>query len=214
MTKNSITLKEITKQYRHECVIDNVSVTMQAGMIHGLIGSNGSGKSMLMKIICGLVTPDSGEVIVNDKIVGKDIEFPDCIGALIEAPGFLSYKSGFNNLKYLASINHTIDDKKISETMRQVGLEPELRKAVGKYSLGMKQRLGIAQAIMEDKEILLLDEPMNGLDKSGIKDMRALMLSLKENGKTIVLASHNQADIDELCDTVYEMDQGTIVKVR
>ncbi len=192
-------------------ILKNINLTFEKGKIHGLIGRNGSGKTMLMKCICGFVKPTSGEIKVNGEIVGKDCDFPKNMGIIIETPGFIPYYSGYKNLKLLADLNKKADKEKIKETMKKVGLDPDLKRHVRKYSLGMRQRLGLAQAIMEDPEILILDEPFNGLDKDGVKDMRTYLLDLKEQGKTILIASHNSEDISVLCDTVQEMDKGIIL---
>ncbi|MBP3923531.1 MAG: ABC transporter ATP-binding protein [Ruminiclostridium sp.] len=192
-------------------ILKNINLTFEKGKIHGLIGRNGSGKTMLMKCICGFVKPTSGEIKVNGEIVGKDCDFPKNMGIIIETPGFIPYYSGYKNLKLLADLNKKADKDKIRETMKKVGLDPDLKRHVRKYSLGMRQRLGLAQAIMEDPEILILDEPFNGLDKDGVNDMRTYLLDLKTQGKTILIASHNSEDISVLCDTVQEMDKGEIV---
>ncbi len=203
----SLTIKE------HQ-ILKNITHSFEEGKIHGLIGRNGSGKSMLMKCICGFVKPSEGTVTVNGKLVGKDCDFPESMGIIIETPGFIPYYSGLRNLKLLAGLNRKIDTDKIKETMQQVGLNPNLRLQVRKYSLGMRQRLGLAQAIMEDPSLLILDEPMNGLDKDGVADMRRYLLELKKKGKTILIASHNTEDIELLCDTVCEMDKGVMSVLR
>jgi ABC-2 type transport system ATP-binding protein len=168
----------------------------------------------MMKCICGFLKPTSGTVTVNGKVIGRQEDFPKSLGLIIEAPGFLPHLSGFRNLSILASVNKRIDKKRIKETIRLVGLDPDMKKPVGKYSLGMRQRLGIAQAIMEDPELLILDEPMNGLDKNGVREMRELLKGLVGKGKTIILSSHNPADIDALCDTVCEMDGGVLTVIK
>ena len=188
----------------------NVSISFEKGKIHGIVGRNGSGKTVLFKCICGLMHPEEGVILVNGKRVGRDVDMPEDIGAIIEAPGFLPNYSGYKNLRFLANIRRKIGKEEILNVLKTVGLDPESRKHVGKYSLGMRQRLGIAQAIMEDPEILILDEPMNGLDNAGVQDIRALLLELKAQGKTILLASHNHEDIAALCDTVHEMDGGVL----
>ena len=192
-------------------ILKGITHNFEKGKIHGLIGRNGSGKTMLMKCICGFVKPTSGEIYVNGKRVGKDCDFPENIGIIIETPGFIPYYSGFHNLKLLAGLNRRIDSDRIKEAMQKVGLNPNLELQVRKYSLGMRQRLGLAQAIMENPELLILDEPMNGLDKDGAADMREYLLELKAQGKTILIASHNSEDISALCDTVCEMDKGALV---
>ncbi len=209
-----IKVVNLTKTYGNINVLDNVSVNFERGQIHGLVGRNGSGKTMLMKCICGFVMPTKGSIIVEGKIIGKDIDIPKNIGAIIENPGFLANYSGYNNLKFLASINKKIDKEQIRQTLKMVGLDPDSKKHVSKYSMGMRQRLGLAQALMEDPDILFLDEPMNGLDKRGVEEMRELFSRLREEGKTIIMANHSAEDIDILCDTVYEMDLGVIHKVK
>lgn len=195
-------------------ILQGVSVSFEKGKIHGLIGRNGSGKTMLMKCICGFVKPTSGEIMVSGKCIGKDCDFPDNTGIIIETPGFIPYYSGYKNLKLLADLRGKITKDFIRKTMEQVGLSPDLKRHIRKYSLGMRQRLGLAQAIMENPDLLILDEPMNGLDKDGVADMRQYLLNLKEQGKTILIASHSAEDIDVLCDTVYEMDKGRLEKIR
>ncbi|MCR2045082.1 ABC transporter ATP-binding protein [Anaerosalibacter massiliensis] len=192
--------------------MDNINLSMTKGKTYGVIGTNGSGKTMLLRIIAGLVIPDTGEVIVNNKELHKDISFPSNMGIIIERPGFLGHLSGYDNLMYLAKIQNKIDSDKVRSTIRLLGLDPEMKKPVKTYSLGMKQRLGIAQAIMEDPELIILDEPFNGLDESGVKDVRNILLDLKKDGKTIILTSHNIEDIKLLCDKTYKMQTGKIVK--
>ena len=155
-----------------------------------------------------------GKVIVDDKVVGLDVDVINNAGIIIENPGFLPGYTGYQNLKFLAKLTRKIGKKEIMDAITKVGLEPLSKKHVGKYSLGMRQRLGIAQAIMEDPDILILDEPMNGLDNQGVEDIRKLLLALKEQGKTILIASHNREDIDVLCDHVWEMDKGVANQVR
>ena len=195
-------------------ILKNINAEFQQGKIHGLIGRNGSGKTMLMKCICGFVRPTSGEITVAGKRIGKDCDFPENVGIIIETPGFIPYYSGYKNLKLLADLNKKINSEQIRETMRKVGLDPDLKRHVKKYSLGMRQRLGLAQAIMENPDILILDEPMNGLDKDGVGDMREYLLELKNQGKTIIIASHSAEDIEVLCDTVSEMDKGILTKIK
>ena len=189
----SILLENVTKRYGEQTVLSNINVSFENGKIHGLVGRNGSGKTQLFKVICGYVIPESGNVWVDGKKVGKDVDFPSNIGVLIESPGFLMNYSGLFNLELL-------------------GLGDEIKKRFGAYSLGMRQRLGIAQAIMDDPQIIILDEPFNGLDNEGVYSIRKLLLDLKNRGKTIILASHNPYDIEALCDSVYEMDAGVISK--
>ena len=206
-----IEVQNVVKRFRDQVVLKNVSISFEKGQIHGIVGRNGSGKTVLFKCICGLMHPEEGVILVNGKRVGRDVDMPEDIGAIIEAPGFLPNYSGYKNLRFLANIRRKIGKEEILNVLKTVGLDPESRKYVGKYSLGMRQRLGIAQAIMEDPEILILDEPMNGLDNAGVQDIRALLLELKAQGKTILLASHNHEDIAALCDTVHEMDGGVLL---
>lgn len=205
-----IEVQNVVKRFRDQVVLKNVLISFEKGQIHGIVGRNGSGKTVLFKCICGLMHPEEGVILVNGKRVGRDVDMPEDIGAIIEAPGFLPNYSGYKNLRFLANIRRKIGKEEILNVLKTVGLDPESRKHVGKYSLGMRQRLGIAQAIMEDPEILILDEPMNGLDNAGVQDIRALLLELKAQGKTILLASHNHEDIAALCDTVHEMDGGVL----
>jgi ABC-2 type transport system ATP-binding protein len=210
----AISVQKVSKDFGQERVLKGVSRDFEKGKIHGIVGNNGSGKTVLMKCICGFLLPTEGKVIVNGKWVGRDVDFPGDLGIIIETPGFLPTITGIKNLEILASLNKRIGLAEIAGSIRRVGLDPMMKKTVGKYSLGMRQRLGIAQAIMEDPSLLILDEPLNGLDKHGVREMRDLIKSLKEDGKTILLASHNQGDIDELCDTVCEMDAGNMTMIR
>lgn len=209
-----IKITDLSLTIKSTDILKNINITFEKGKIHGLIGRNGSGKTMLMKCICGFVKPTNGTIIVDGKQIGKDCDFPENVGIIIETPGFIPYYSGYKNLKLLADLNKKINGDKIKETMKQVGLDPNLKRHVKKYSLGMRQRLGLAQAIMENPDLLILDEPMNGLDKDGVSDMRKYLLNLKEQGKTILIASHSAEDIEILCDTVCEMDNGILTKLR
>ncbi len=202
------------KKYPETIALNRVSVSFEKNQIHGIIGRNGSGKTVLLRAICGFIPLTSGNIFVREKQVGQDIDIPPDLGAIIEHPGFLPRYSGFRNLLMLAQINNVIGTDRIREVIKLVGLDPDSKKHVSKYSMGMKQRLAIAQAIMEDPDILILDEPMNGLDKSGVEEIRSLLLQLKKQDKTILIASHNANDIDILCDTVYEMDAGEIQRIR
>lgn len=205
---SAIIIENLRKSFGEEEILHGICREFETGKIHGIVGNNGSGKTVMMKCICGFLRPDEGHVFVNRLEVGKDIDFPEDMGIIIETPGFLPGVTGMKNLKLLASLRGIADDRRIRQTIERVGLDSKLRKPVSKYSLGMRQRLGIAQAIMEDPSLLILDEPFNGLDKHGVAKIRSLIKELRAEGKTILLASHNQADIDELCDTVCEMDAG------
>lgn len=210
---NMIEITNLCKSFKDTKVLNDITIKIKKGNIIGIIGRNGSGKTVLFKCICGLISPTKGTVKINNKILGKDIDIPNNIGAIIENSGFLPNYSGFKNLKFLAMIKNQISNEHIKDTIKLVGLNPDSKKHVGKYSLGMRQRLGIAQAIMEDPDVLILDEPMNGLDNDGVQDMRKLFLKLKEQGKTILLASHNKEDIEVLCDEVYMMDKGILTQI-
>ena len=209
-----IIIENATKKFGTQTVLNNVSLTLEDGKIYGFVGQNGCGKTVLFKSICGFIYLDRGTITVDGKVIGKDIDIINDAGIIIESPGFLPNYSAFKNLKFLTMIKDNIGDEQIKSTIISVGLYPERKKVVGKFSLGMRQRLGIAQAIMENPHILILDEPMNGLDKRGVEDIRKILMDLKKKGKLILLASHNPLDIDILCDCVYELDAGTIVNQR
>lgn len=210
--RDMVCVEQVSKKFGKETVLKEVSLTVKTGEIVGIVGRNGSGKTVLFKLICGFLTADEGRITVDGKVLGKDVEVPEEIGSIIETPGFLNGFSGYRNLKFLADIRGRIGKEKIYKAMELVGLDPRSRKKTGRYSLGMRQRLGIAQAVMEDQKLLILDEPMNGLDNQGVADMRELFLRLKEQGKTLLIASHNREDIDILCDRVFEMDHGVLTR--
>ena len=214
MMESIIKVDNVIKKFGSEIALNNVSIEFERGKIYGIVGRNGSGKTVLFKTIIGFLKPTGGRIIVGGKEIGKDTDFADHIGIIIETPGFLSAYSGYKNLEYLASIKNRIGKNEIKKSMERVGLDPNSKKKVGKYSLGMRQRLGIAQAIMENPDILILDEPMNGLDNQGVKEVREILLNLKEEGKSIILASHNKEDIEALCDKVYEMDHGKLTEKK
>lgn len=209
--QNAVEICSLCKQFGTDTVLKNIDLSLGRGKIHGIIGRNGSGKTVLMKCICGFLRPTSGSIAVFGKAIGRDCDFAPDTGMLIETPGFLPHESGIQNLLWLNRLaRHPVGRNQVSQLIEKVGLDPSLKKGVGKYSLGMRQRLGIAQALLGNPALLILDEPMNGLDKQGVQDMRTLLLSLKAQGKTILLASHFKQDIDELCDTVHEMEQGEL----
>lgn len=209
-----IEVKNISKVYKKEKVLDDVSFCVNQGEIFGIVGRNGSGKSVLMKIICGLAAPTNGEIVIDEKIIGKDVDFPENLGAVIDQPSFMQFSSGFKNLKFLADINKKISADEIRVTMEMVGLNPDSKKWVMNYSLGMKQRLSIAQAIMEKPDLMILDEPMNGFDKEMVNWLRRYLKEESDRGCTIIISSHIQEDIDILCDHVIELDGGCIVNAR
>ncbi len=205
-----IILENVGKRYKDTMALVDVSASFRPGKINGIIGRNGSGKTVLFKCICGLIQDYTGKIII-DGCERKRIPLGKMnIGMIIEEPGFLSGYSGYDNLRYLANIRGKVKKEKLKDVMRLVELDPESPKAVEKYSLGMKQRLGIAQALMEDPELFVLDEPFNGLDNKGVKEMRNVLKQLRNQGKTILIASHNMMDINELCDACFEMDAGTL----
>ncbi len=208
---NIIVIENLHKSFGKTEILHGINKTFERSKIHGLMGNNGSGKTVLMKCICGFLIPDSGKVTVNGKVIGKDTDFPQNTGIIIETPGFLPSVSGYENLRLLASLRHVIGKEVIYETMKTVGLDPESRKHISEYSLGMRQRLGIAQAIMESPELLILDEPFNGLDRNGVEEIRTLLLKLCADGITILLSDHNNENIQTLCNTVSMMDAGVIV---
>ena len=212
--ENIITLENVCKSYRSGTVLDNVSVSFEKGKCYGIIGRNGSGKSVLLKLIAGFAYPDSGKITIRGKALKKDIDFADDAGVIINSPEFINSMSGLNNLLYLAEIRKKINREKVLETLKTVGLESAMKKRVSAYSLGMKQRLRIAQAIMEDPALLILDEPMNALDDDAVKEIRQLLISLKNEGKTIILTSHNPEDIEVLCDSVCEIGKGKLKNIR
>ena len=209
-----IILENVSKTFQDKTVLQKTDLTVESGTITGFIGRNGSGKTVLLKLICGLMLPTTGTVTVDGVQVGRDRDFAPDAGVLIETPSFINYESGLRNLRALAAIRRKISVEQVKDAICLVGLDPEDKKRVGKYSLGMRQRLGIAQAIMEDPSLIILDEPMNGLDKEGVEEMRVLFSNLRGEGKTILLASHSAEDVDLLCDAVYELDNGAMERVR
>ena len=205
-----IEVKNVSKSFKGIPVLNDINITCRSGKIYGIIGYNGSGKTVLFKCICGFLHVDSGEISVNGRVMGKEMDMLEHAGIIIEEPGYIRNLSGYRNLEYLYRITHKKDPAVIHSIMLKVGLDPQSRKKVCHYSLGMRQRLAIAQATMEDQAILILDEPMNGLDREGVAEMRKFFLEQKERGKLILLASHNKDDIELLCDEVYEMNHGIL----
>ena len=208
-----IEVKNVSKSFKGICVLNDVNMTCKSGKIYGIVGYNGSGKTVLFKCICGFLHVDSGEISVNGREMGKEIDMLEHAGIIIEEPGYIRSLSGYRNLEYLYRITHKKNPAAIHSIMLKVGLDPQSRKKVCHYSLGMRQRLAIAQATMENQAILILDEPMNGLDKDGVAEMRKFFMEQKRMGKLILLASHNKDDIALLCDEAYEMDHGRLEKV-
>lgn len=206
-----IELKNVSKTFKGYTIFDDVSVMFEEGKCYGIMGPNGSGKSVLFKMMCQFVIPDVGEVSINSKFMDANARFPKDFGIIIDRPGYIPNKTGFENLKELASIKNNISDAKIEEVMRQVSIDPKLKQKMKNYSLGMKQKISIAQAIMENQAVLILDEPFNGLDFSSVEIVRDILLDLKKQGKTIILTSHNKEDLDILCDQIFLIDQYKII---
>lgn len=214
MEQTIIRVENACKSFRGHKVLKHVSLTCEPGNIYGIIGYNGSGKTVLFKSICGLYRLDEGEIWIGSKKMKRDIDVLTEAGIIIEEPSFLRNYSGYQNLDFLYRIRNKKNRQHLYDVMRKTGLDPLAKKRVCNYSLGMRQRLAIAQAIMEEQPILILDEPMNGLDKRGTAEMRAFFEEQKHQGKTILMASHNKEDIDVLCDRVYEMDAGVLTLLR
>lgn len=206
-----IEINNVSKSFKNQQVLKDISLTLSRGKCYGIIGNNGSGKSMLLKSICGFIKIDTGRIFVDSKEIIGGKQFVENAGVLIESPEWMSNFTGYENLKVLAEIQNIIGDEEINEAIQLVGLTDAKNKKVKKYSLGMKQRLRIAQAIMENPEFLILDEPLNGLDKAGVIEMQDLLARYKEKGKTIILTSHDERHIDFLCDYVYELSGGELV---
>ena len=210
----NIKVKDVCKYFGKTQVLDHVNMECRQGEITGIIGRNGAGKTVLFKIICGLLSLDSGEILINGIKRERQADVLPSVGIIIEEPAFLKKYSGIKNFEYLYMINHKNNRQYLESIMEKVGLDPKSKKHVGKYSMGMRQRLAIAQSIMEEPEFLVLDEPFNGLDIHGVNEMRELFLELKKRGKVILIASHNSEDINILCDNVYSMESGILNVIR
>lgn len=208
---NIISVKNVNKTFNNIELFNDINIEFHKGKIYGLVGPNGSGKSVLFKMICGFIKPDSGKIDIHEDFMDKKQNFPNSFGVIIDRPAYLASKTGFENLKRLANIQNIISEQNIKDTMERVGLDWKLKQKVKNYSLGMKQKLSIAQAIMENQEVLILDEPFNGLDKKSVESIRNLILELKRDGKTIIFTSHNQEDITKLCDIVYEIEEAKVI---
>ena len=207
-----IQLTNISKTFGKQTVLQPLTMGFEEGMIHGIIGRNGSGKTVLMKMILGILQPTTGTVIVGDKRIGKDVDFPESAGAIIETIEFIPYMSAYQNLADIAAMRGNLSKTQIKEVLEMVGLGNVGRKHVSKFSMGMRQRLAIAQAVMESPKLLILDEPMNGMDEKGVEEMRQLILARKAAGTPIILSSHNIEDIRILCDQVYRIDAGVVMR--
>ena len=205
-----IELKEVVKDIKGKRIIDHVTLHLESGKISGLKGVNGSGKTMLMRLISGLITHTSGSITINGKQLGKDITFPESVGILIENPAFLDTYSGFDNLKMLASIQNRIGEEEIRSILAKVGLDPQDKKKYRKYSLGMKQRLGIAAAVMENPDIIILDEPTNALDSDGVEMLKEILHEHRERGALLLISCHDLATLKELSDEMYLMESGAL----
>ncbi len=206
-----INIKNLTKIISGTTILDHISLHMEQGKIYGLKGKNGSGKTMLMRAICGLILPTEGEIEIDGEILGRDISFPRSVGALIENPGFIAGYTGLKNLNLLARIQDRIKEDTVRETLSMVGLDPEDKKKYKKYSLGMKQKLGIAAAIMENPELIILDEPMNALDEESVSRIRAILLKRREEGALILVACHDKEELESLSDEIFAIENGKIV---
>lgn len=211
MMKSYIHVSDATKVIQGHTVLSHINLELNKGQIYGFRGSNGSGKTMLFRAISGLIRLTEGEIIVNDKHIGKDISFPENMGLLIEHPGFIPEYTGFKNLELLSLIQGKISKEQIKDALSKVGLDPNDKRKYKKYSLGMRQRLGIAQAIMEEPELIILDEPTNGLDEDGVKLINDLLLNLKARGKTLLIASHDCESLDNVSDEIYQIANGKII---
>ena len=207
-----IQLTNISKTFGKQTVLQPLTMGFEEGMIHGIIGRNGSGKTVLMKMILGILQPTTGTVIVGDKRIGKDVDFPESAGAIIETIEFIPYMSAYQNLADIAAMRGNLSKTQIKEVLEMVGLGNVGRKHVSKFSMGMRQRLAIAQAVMESPKLLILDEPMNGMDEKGVEEMRRLIVARTAAGTTIILSSHNIEDIRILCDQVYRIDAGVVMR--
>lgn len=209
-----IEVKNVSKSFDHRTILEDVSLSVDRGKVIGLVGANGSGKSVLFKILCGFEKPDTGSVFVRGEKLGEHgRDFPADMGVFINSPGFIGIYSGFQNLKFLADIRRKIGDKEIQEAMSKVGLDSDNKTKVDNYSLGMKQKLGLAQAIMEGQDILILDEPFNALDYRTYEDVKTIIRMLKAEGKTIFITSHRYKDIEQLCDQVYSLENCRLVPI-
>lgn len=207
-------IDNVNKRIKGNTVLSNINAEFEGGKIYGLKGQNGCGKTMLMRIICGLIIPDDGKVMINNEILHKDIEFPRSIGALIENPAFLPRYTGFDNLKLLSSLQKGIGDTDIITALESVGLDPDDKRTYRKYSMGMRQKLGIANAIMGEPELIILDEPINALDEDSVEKVKEKLISLRKSGRLIVIACHDREELEYLANEVVEMKEGKIVGRR
>ncbi len=205
-----IKIENVSKKIKSNMILKNIDMELTSGHIYGFRGKNGCGKTMLMRCICGLIIPTEGKIIINGKELHKDIKIPESIGALIENPAFLPQYTGFKNLKMLASLKGKVSDEEVKLAIKRAGLDPNDKKTYKKYSLGMKQKLGIANAIMGEPDIIVLDEPINALDEISVENVKKVFLELKEKGKLIIAACHDREELEYLCDIIYELKDGEI----
>ena len=206
-----IKITDVNKTIKKAPILRNINLEFTGGKVYGLRGKNGSGKTMLMRAICGLITPDSGIIDINGKILGKDISFPESIGVLIENPAFIGNYTGFKNLNVLASIQNRIGDEQIRKALEDIGLDPDDKRTYRKYSLGMKQKLGIAAAVMENPDIIILDEPINALDDVSVEKVHDILEEQKKRGAVIIIACHDKEELDQLSDEIIEISDGRII---
>ncbi len=206
-----IRLKGVTKKIKQDILLDNISLEFQGGKVYGLQGKNGSGKTMLMRAICGLITLSGGEIDIDGEILHKKISFPRSVGALLENPSFLNGYTGLENLKLLADIQGKIEEKELRDCLTKVGLDADDKRVYRKYSLGMKQKLGIAAAIMGSPDIVILDEPINAIDETGVEKVRGILRELKEKGSVIIVACHDREELELLSDEIIKISKGRII---
>ena len=207
-----IEITNLKKVIKGTIVLDDINYTFSGGRIYGLCGKNGCGKSMLMRLIAGLIYPSSGTIRIKDKVLGKDISFPESVGMLIENPSFLNDYTGKQNLEMLAGLQKNVDKAEVRRVLEQVGLDPDDKRKFYKYSLGMRQRLGIAAAIMGSPELILLDEPINAIDTDGVQEIRAIIRGLSAENRIIIVASHDKSEMDYLADEKIYMSEGRLIK--
>lgn len=206
-----IQLNSINKTIKGTTVLEDINLLFQSGQIYGLRGKNGCGKTMLMRTICGLMLPTSGEVVINGKVLHKDIAFPESIGALIENPAFLPKYTGYKNLKMLAELGGNVSEKDVESALARVGLNVKDKRTYRKYSLGMKQKLGIANAIMGEPDIIILDEPINALDEESVAKVRDCLIELRDKGKLIIIACHDKEELEYLSDVIFKLEDGKVI---
>ncbi len=209
-----VEIKGVSKRFKDRVILEDVNMVLEPNHIYGFIGPNGSGKTLLLKMICGFYIPTTGEILINGENIIKKKEYPKDTGALIEKPSFLPDLTGYQNLQLLASIQNKVTKNQIEEIMDIVGLSEFKNQKYNTYSLGTKQKLGIAQAIMEDQQLIILDEPFNGLDEASAKKIRAYLLKEKEKGKLIILSTHIKEDVKRLADTLYMFENGKVKNIK